>query len=63
MRCYICRNTSDTVVSQRFVAGESDFFIAGKPPKIHVCFDCMLNRLGCIRAWQDRMICVCEKCE
>ena len=63
MKCYICMGNSDTTVSQRFNIGEGHLLPRNEVPKIHVCFDCMINRRGCITAWQNRSVCVCERCE
>lgn len=63
MRCYICQEPSDTFVTQRFRAEEATYFINGKPPKVAVCFDCMMNRRGCISAWQNKMVCICPRCD
>ena len=62
MHCGICKGGSDTIVTQRYTAGELGFFVMNKPPKMYVCFDCMINRSRCINAWKDRMTCVCPKC-
>ena len=64
MKCVYCGTKADNILHERKgIQFTQPAFLRKPPVKIAVCFDCQLERRGCLRAWQNNQICVCHICK